>query len=280
MQLDLSYTGHDLAILNLVANGNVPDFVRQHRLPLVQRDGTYYWLGCTRMGALCSPESHVALGLNTPPCCREHLRRMAKWVATRLNEAQVPYWVDFGTLLGIIRQGDIIPWDTDVDISVKSKSFDDIWSLRFHGARQGYRFIQLPGQSAHGLPIIRILCVDNFDDTDVLNSCPLYVDIYPFDETSLGTLGVVSIASDYFPKRFVEPTETFLHWGVQFQIPNNVEAFLTHRYGSEWRKPSYVGWRTDWKDLAVIRAEEDKRQIASSLTHRQMQQLQTLTLRR
>jgi phosphorylcholine metabolism protein LicD len=41
---------------------------------------------------------------------------MAKDIILILNKYNINYWVDFGTLLGIIRENDIILYDNDVDI--------------------------------------------------------------------------------------------------------------------------------------------------------------------
>ena len=44
------------------------------------------------------------------------------FITAILEVRNIPYWLDQGTLLGLVRGGDIIPWTNDVDISV---SFDD-----------------------------------------------------------------------------------------------------------------------------------------------------------
>ena len=35
-----------------------------------------------------------------------------------LNKHDVPYWVCHGTLLGLVRDGNLIPWDHDIDIAI------------------------------------------------------------------------------------------------------------------------------------------------------------------
>ncbi len=35
-----------------------------------------------------------------------------------LHELKIPYWICHGTLLGIIRDGHLIPWDHDIDIAI------------------------------------------------------------------------------------------------------------------------------------------------------------------
>ena len=47
---------------------------------------------------------------------RSRLRRLARAVLDALEAEDVPHWVDFGTLLGIVREDDIILGDNDVDI--------------------------------------------------------------------------------------------------------------------------------------------------------------------
>lgn len=39
-----------------------------------------------------------------------------------LNAHEVPYWVCHGTLLGLVRDGRLIPWDHDIDIAVWADS--------------------------------------------------------------------------------------------------------------------------------------------------------------
>ena len=35
-----------------------------------------------------------------------------------METASIPYWLEGGTLLGIIRENRLLPWDNDMDISM------------------------------------------------------------------------------------------------------------------------------------------------------------------
>lgn len=43
-----------------------------------------------------------------------------------MKENDVPYWVCHGTLLGLIRDGNLIPWDHDIDFGIWSGAFSKI----------------------------------------------------------------------------------------------------------------------------------------------------------
>ncbi len=48
---------------------------------------------------------------------QEKIRELLKFVIPILNDFEIEYWIDCGTLLGIIREEDILKWDDDGDIS-------------------------------------------------------------------------------------------------------------------------------------------------------------------
>merc|ERR1712096_479423 len=41
-----------------------------------------------------------------------------------LNEHRISYWVCHGSLLGLIRDGALIPWDHDIDIAVWADEYE------------------------------------------------------------------------------------------------------------------------------------------------------------
>jgi phosphorylcholine metabolism protein LicD len=67
-----------------------------------------------------------------------------------LNKYNIPYFLEGGTLLGIVRDGDLLPWDHDVDISINyqyAKKFDKLrWKFYF----KGYRVTRRRGIQSYG----------------------------------------------------------------------------------------------------------------------------------
>ena len=53
-----------------------------------------------------------------PHCCTEHLLELIDHVHAVLGRHGIRHWLDFGSLLGAVREGTLIPWDDDADIGI------------------------------------------------------------------------------------------------------------------------------------------------------------------
>ncbi len=56
------------------------------------------------------------------PQNRNRALKMLKDVISVLDEYKIDYYLDFGTLLGAVREKGFIPWDDDIDISLLKQS--------------------------------------------------------------------------------------------------------------------------------------------------------------
>lgn len=54
---------------------------------------------------------------------------LLKFVDNICNRYNIPYWLDFGTLLGSVRHEGFIPWDDDMDVGILKNDFDRFFEV-------------------------------------------------------------------------------------------------------------------------------------------------------
>ena len=137
--------GHDLLVLTAQAKGDLKGFAKQHGIhELVLSDSTVNWLGCGKETLPCPFNLYInRLGLNTAPCCREHMAELCHYVASCLRDMGVVHWLEGGNLLGAVREkGRLLAWEDDIDLSIvldDGRTFNSLAAeLAERGARDGY----------------------------------------------------------------------------------------------------------------------------------------------
>src|SRR5690348_12838757 len=76
-----------------------------------------------------------------PDCCTEHLLELIDFTHALLAEHGIVHWLEFGTLLGAVRDGTLIPWDWDADFGILARDADALLALRVE--------IEAAGHSMH-----------------------------------------------------------------------------------------------------------------------------------
>jgi len=127
------------------------------------------------------------------------------------------YWLSAGTALGMYRDGDFIPSDTDIDIEMW---VDDEYTLP-------ERFSRYVTQDSQGKPGQRAYI-------DTKNN--VIFDIYFYEKK--GNMAVSTINSRLtFPIEWFENKKKLPTKYGELYFPNPIEEYLEHRYGKTWKTP-------------------------------------------
>lgn len=178
------------------------------------------------------------------------IRDQLKALLRCYHKFKVKYWIDFGTLLGIVREGDVIKGDDDADTSIMRSQVDTITSPKFEACikDQGYYIVPSRNNVYKVYPKSCSCASAGLSKPAYCPSCQ-NVDIFQFKNTGRCatrscdddwpgvTCGGVSGSS--FPRSLVSNTKV-LHvkaWDFDVVVPSNPEALVRFRYGADWRTP-------------------------------------------
>ena len=191
---------------------------------------------CTAHSLRCESDKHSrnyrydVLGGNIPICCASHLVELMFWIDKVLRCHGVSYHINYGTLLGAVRhQGGIIPWDTDVDISIDKNDMSHIYNILTSQAQESgtpYR-IAIEYTELYG-DVIKMF----FSQTNTL-----HVDLfcYTINGNEVDYHDFKAAKDEIFPLREVS------FYGRKVYAPNTLSP-LNIYYGTDWNKHYYAQW--------------------------------------
>jgi hypothetical protein len=211
----------------------------------------------------------------------------------------VKFWLDHGTLLGAVRDGRIIEWDSDVDLGTwyyNTKkilsAFGEFKKRRFTagldckrgnlGIRRGGCYVGVSlyrdrGNYAWTIPPVFLRGLNRVEKVlnwwigasssitytapegkflrrsgPFLSLVPLPLTQHLADITWSILVRRGCIIPLIVPKHYFEALSTIEFYGIEFNIPSDVEKYLEYRYGSSWRTP-IKEWK--YKDDGAMSAE-------------------------
>ncbi len=248
---------HDLSVLETQAKGDLAAFRRRHGIrELELSTGIVSWRGCGKGTSPCPFNLYVnRLGLNTAPCCREHLKDLSHHIGTGLREMGVVHWLEGGSLLGAVREGGaLLDWEDDVDISVLLDD-DMTWErlaagLAERGARDGYfvdlfekkGFISISFDQPKRWPF---RWERNRLRGEIRADIAIYRQAISHGKAVLerrsykGTMPATQSGGYGVPEEIVLPTTPIPFLGGEFAGPNEPEVYLRLLYG-DFRKVEYT----------------------------------------
>ncbi|WP_317662057.1 nucleoside-diphosphate sugar epimerase/dehydratase [Pseudomonas sp. KU43P] len=169
-------------------------------------------------------------------------KRLASELVIALNTltdaAGIDLYLDFGTLLGALREGDFIAWDDDIDFSVNAEQFERLVGLVRENrdslpVHEGVLW-RIEVIATHGVDFaIRITC-DNAEGSDAI--IPFETDIARRVRRD-GSAVVIGAMPEWFcPERHFDGFDPVQLFGTTLKAPSDAYGYLDFVYG-EWQVP-------------------------------------------
>lgn len=167
-----------------------------------------------------------------PQCCTEHLLELIGFTSDLLSRYEILHWLDYGTLLGAVREGELIPWDGDADLGMLKRQEGSVLALADEVRAAGHCLFAVDQGTirvTYSEANRRFLDLFIWEQRDGM--------LLPLEDTDYAWPGMASRLA--FPERFISPLgEVSLHERA-FPAPEPVEEFLSeHRYGPDYATPA------------------------------------------
>lgn len=176
----------------------------------------------------CTKDTERCLGVH--PCCQDHIMEMLIAIHEILLREDIPHWLNFGTLLGAVRQGDLIPWDEDGDIGIWECDAEKVVERHlFDEKKYPTRINKLENGRACSVPLF-------YSEVNSLHVC-----LNTFGVSRGFAFGIEWSGMCYRVEDLVDLGTVKLR-GYEFPCPSNPEFGLLSFYGPDWRVPKVKHW--------------------------------------
>lgn len=172
------------------------------------------------------------LGGRARPIDQATLFKVTKEVVDLFNLLGIRYCLSHGTILGVRRDGDTIPWDDDVDLAIFATDRPKLAEARTKLREIGFYVPDegdpnKPVDPASNMPYYDFVAIKEGEKVE----CWIFDKISPFYVYDQKREGLA------IPEEHFDTFSTIAWRGVEFNAPNNVDGFLTKMYGPTWGTP-------------------------------------------
>lgn len=195
---------------------------------------------CTANTPRCPDAREYTVDLR--PCCRSHIVLLMREMSERLDAAGVRWWIDYGTLLGAVRNpllglpAGIIPHDKDGDCSFLGDDVEKFRDVVNAMNDAGYwvtyskpKRAQFTGGNRWKVKLSTL----NHTNIDFF---PWYLrDDGRYHRTNY--IDVDRCKGREFPPEKLFPLQRIEWEGMMLPAPADLEWFCAHRYGPNWMTP-------------------------------------------
>lgn len=177
--------------------------------------------------------------------------RMMKVTACIFDKIGIKYVLEAGTLLGVVRENRLLPWDNDVDFTI-TKPYEKIlirnawrfflkgYVVRLRRYRRDVKYFK-KGE-------IRMVKISQRSLFSILKK---NVTLEIFIKKKIGdeyywTVDTKNPVLKAVPERFYDQQTKYIFEGMAFSVPEDYIGYLRCHYGENWRTPiKEWNFRTD-----------------------------------
>lgn len=177
---------------------------------------------------------------------REQATQVLVTLCATLNNTNIRYYVDAGTLLGIVRDGDLIPWDDDLDIALHAPDVSlfesqlptllDAIKTTFGEQYTAHTYMTKSGFGAVPAGAIRSFKLVPINPKSTMSMIDIFVKYIDGNDMDycLASRGI------RMPSIHFNSFDDFVFKQQHIKLPHQHEAYLLAHYG-DWQTP-----KPDW----------------------------------
>ncbi len=167
------------------------------------------------------------------------------------ESCNITYWLEGGTLLGLRREGRLLPWDDDLDISIHESEFNKLSLLQNTLKKKGYRVrtrVFEKDSDVFKKGDLRMIKIRTKRFFGILkgNVC---LDVFIKYTKNEKTYWEIANKVKNVPSKYYNTFKTLDFKGKPYAIPELTDEYLTYRYG-DWQTP-VKDWDTAKDDRAL-----------------------------
>ncbi len=163
-------------------------------------------------------------------------KKMLKDSAKILEQSGIDYVLEAGTLLGVVRENRLLPWDNDIDVTITKDFEDKLLKIRWKFWLAGYR-TRLKKYKKDTGPFkkgeVRMLKLQKIIPFKKLNLMDIFIKKKIGNEY-FWTVSPKNPVLKSVPEQHYEQFTKINFDGWDYMAPKDYEGFLTYCYGN-WR---------------------------------------------
>lgn len=154
-----------------------------------------------------------------------------------LDQAKVKFWLNFGTLLGAIRDSNLISYDHDIDLRILARSWKTSLYKVFQKRKFRYKIVHPQWQHPLCSKLIKYIQLRKRTNIPIILAITYYYApksvfvTFPHPATATTCMALT-------PRKYYDIEQFIEFLGTSFRVPANPEIYLNQIYYGDWMQPS------------------------------------------